>query len=305
MGKTHSVTINPTNTGWMTATGKLPIPFTNDYLFCAMLQKNNLVLQSLICSLLHMEKEEVYSIEITNPIDLGKQIDKKTIILDIKLILNNSMIIDLEMQVINEHNWPERSLLYLCRVFSEQLPKGGEYINAKPAIQIGILDFTPFPEYPEFFADYYMTNPKNQHVFSDKFRISVLSLKQIELATGEDKAYHIDTWARLFKCKDWREVQMLAKNNPDIQEAVTTIYQLTEDEKTRQMCERREKALFVQHSLEHDYQKEKEKTVEQAQQISQLTSEKEQLASKNEQLASEVEQLKKLLKENNIDLNKK
>ena len=96
-----------------------------------------------------------------------------------------------------------------------------------------------------------MTNPKNQHVFSDKFRISVLSLKQIELATGEDKAYHIDTWARLFKCNDWREVQMLAKNNPDIQEAVTTIYQLTEDEKTRQMCERREKALFVQHSLEH------------------------------------------------------
>lgn len=88
-----------------------------------------------------------------------------------------------------------------------------------------------------------MTNPKNQHVFSDKFRISVLSLKQIELATGEDKAYHIDTWARLFKCKDWREVQMLAKNNPDIQEAVTTIYQLTEDEKTRQMCERREKAF--------------------------------------------------------------
>lgn len=326
MGKTHSVTIDPTNIGWMTATGKLPVPFINDYLFCAMLQKNNLVLRSLICSLLHMTKEEVYSIEITNPIDLGEHIDEKAIILDIKLILNTSMIIDLEMQVVNEHNWPERSLLYLCRIFSGQLPKGAEYIDAKPAIQIGFLDFTPFPEYPEFFANYYMINQKNQHVFSDKFRISVLSLNQIELATEEDKAYHIDAWAHLFKCKDWREVQMLAKNNPDIQEAVTTIYQLTEDEKTRQMCERREKALLDQRSREHKISQltskneqltsEKNQLASKNEQLTseneQLTSEKNQLASENEQLTSEkeqlvseVEQLKKLLKENNIDLNKK
>lgn len=44
---------------------------------------------------------------------------------------------------------------------------------------------------------------------------------------------------------------MLAKDNPDIKEAVVTIHQLTEDEKVRQMCERREKALFIERSREH------------------------------------------------------
>ena len=279
MSKQHSVTINPNDDGWMTATGKLPVPFTNDFLFCQMLQENNLVLKSLICSLMHLSPEQVHSITITNPIVLGEHIEEKSIILDVKLILNDNIIIDLEMQVINEHNWPERSLLYLCRTFSKRLKKGDNYRNAKPTIQIGILDFIPFPEHPEFFANYYLMNHKNHHIFSDKIRISVLSLNQIELATEEDKAFHIDTWARLFKCKDWREVQMLANNNPDIKEAVTTIYQLTEDEKIRNMCERREKALFIERSREHMINK---------------------LSTENRQLSSENEHLKKLLAEHNI-----
>lgn len=288
MSKQHSVTINSKDDGWMTATGELPIPFTNDFLFCQMLQSNNLVLKSLICSLMHLSPNQVHSVLITNPIELGDHIEEKTIILDLKLILNDHTIINLEMQVINEHNWPERSLLYLCRTFSRQLKKGDDYINAKPAIQIGILDFTPFPTHPEFFANYYLMNQKNHHIFSDKFRISVLSLNQIELATEEDKAFHIDTWARLFKCKDWREVQMLANNNPDIKDAVTTIYQLTEDEKVRNMCERREKALFIERSRQHMLEQQK-------QEIAQLSSE-------NTQLSSEIEHLKKLLAEHNISI---
>lgn len=288
MSNTLSVTINPDDNGWMTATGKLPVPFTNDFLFCAMLQKNNLVLKSLICSLMHLSPEEVHSVDITNPIELGDKLEEKAIVLDIKLILNNHTIIDLEMQVVNEHNWPERSLLYLCRTFSQQLKKGEDYINAKPAVQIGVLDFIPFPEHPDFFANYYLINDKTMHVFSDKFRIAVLCLNQVDLATEEDKAFHIDTWARLFKCTDWREVQMLAKDNPDIKEAVVTIHQLTEDEKVRQMCERREKALFIERSREHFL-------AETQAQLAEKTAE-------NEQLNSEVERLKKLLAEHNISI---
>jgi hypothetical protein len=33
----------------------------------------------------------------------------------------------------------------------------------------------------------------------------MLSLKQIGLATDEDKKYKIDTWAKLFKAKTWEE----------------------------------------------------------------------------------------------------
>ena len=74
---------------------------------------------------------------------------------------------------------------------------------------------------------------------------------------------------------------MLAKDNPDIKEAVVTIHQLTEDEKVRQMCERREKALFIERSREHF-----------------LAETQAQLAEKT----AEVERLKKLLAEHNISI---
>jgi hypothetical protein len=64
--------------------------------------------------------------------------------------MNNNTFINLGMQVNNEYNWPERSLSYLCRSF-DQLRTSEEYANAGPAIHIGFLDFTPFPEHPEFY----------------------------------------------------------------------------------------------------------------------------------------------------------
>ena len=116
---------------------------TNDYMFRAVLQKNVKVLKGLICSLLHLSEDEVISVQITNPIQLGEDMDDKTFVLDINVLLNDDVIINLEMQMQNERNWEERSLSYLCRSF-DQLYQGQDYIEAKPAIHIGFLNFTPF-----------------------------------------------------------------------------------------------------------------------------------------------------------------
>ena len=63
---------------------------------------------------------------------------------------------------------------------------------------------------------------------------------QIGLATEEDRAYQIDRWAALFKATTWEELKTLAKTNQYIEDAVTTIRQLTQEEKIRQQCEARE-----------------------------------------------------------------
>ena len=108
---------------WEQASGPLAIPMTNDYLFRALLQENNNVLKGLIASLLHIPVQDISSVEITNPIELGKSYEDKDFYLDVKILLNNHTTINLEMQVINEHNWPERSLSYLCRIFDNRLLK--------------------------------------------------------------------------------------------------------------------------------------------------------------------------------------
>ena len=136
--------------------GALFVPMTNDYLFRALLQRNNLVLKGLICALLHMEESDVSSVIITNPIRLGDTIDNKTFVLDINVILNQHHIINLEMQVVNLYNWQDRSLSYLARNF-DHLKKGEDYQHTHPVIQIGLLDYTLFPEHPEFYSTYQFT----------------------------------------------------------------------------------------------------------------------------------------------------
>nr|MCR4892381.1 Rpn family recombination-promoting nuclease/putative transposase [Lachnospiraceae bacterium] len=142
---------------WYHMKGPIDIPLTNDYLFRALMQTNNEALISLISSVMYWPVEEIISAEIQNEIELGAAIDDKTFILDVKVLLNHDRIVNLEMQVLNYHNWPERSLGYLCRTF-DTLNSGDDYIQTKPAFQITFLDFTLFPEHPVFHAKYMLTD---------------------------------------------------------------------------------------------------------------------------------------------------
>ena len=139
-----------------------------------------------------------------------------------------------------------------------------------------------FSDSPEFYATYMMTNIKNQRIYSSKLQLSVLDLTHIDLATEEDRKYHIDYWASLFKATTWEEIKMLAQKDGMIKEATDTIIQLTRDEQIRQRCEARADYLRWQ-KIEENYKKE-------------LEEKNKQLESKSQQLESQNQQL---IKENN------
>ncbi len=259
-----------------TATGKIDYQMTNDYMFHAALQKNPKVLKSLICSLLRLHPQEIRSIQIINPIILGEAVDEKTFILDINIVLNDNTLINLEMQVENLYNWEERSLSYLCCTF-DQLQKGEEYSSAKPVIHISFLDFTPFPEYPEFYASYQFMNEKNHHIYSDKLTLRVVDLRQIELATAEDQASGLEHWARLFKASTWEEIRMIAKKDENLLEATETLYTLNADELVRRQCEARADYYRLHNSINR--------------RMEELLLEKENAVEENKKLNSEVETL--------------
>ena len=260
--------------------GALIVPMTNDYLFRALLQRNNLVLKGLICALLHMKEADISSVIITNPIQLGDSIDNKTFVLDINVILNQHHIINLEMQVINLNNWQDRSLSYLARNF-DHLKKGEDYQLTHPVIQIGLLDYTLFPEHPEFYSTYQFLNVKNHTLYSDKWRISVLDLSRIDLATEEDRHYQLDYWAALFKAKTWEELQMLAQNNNYFKEASETVYQLTQEEQIRQQCLAREDYNRTMKGIENNLSAQKYE----------ISTLKKDLADANEQISRQNKQL--------------
>ena len=221
------------------ATGIIPYTFLNDYMFRVILQKHKNVLRSIVCACLKLDAGDVQDIVVQNPIELGEAIDDKTFILDINVLLNNNTIINLEMQVLDLKDWPERSLSYLARSY-DNVAKGDEYINVKPVYHIGFLNYTLFPEYPEFFAKYRMMNIKNHNVYTTKFNLYVVDLTQIELATQEDVDTGLVYWTQVFKAKTWEELRQMAERNQELQEATEALYVYNQDEIVKEKCRARQ-----------------------------------------------------------------
>ncbi len=233
----------------------LPYRLTNDYLFRAVFQSRPKALEGLCRSVLHLSPEDAVTVEIRNPVILGQQINSKEFILDLAVIVNGSVYLNLEMQMYHEPFWVERSISYTCRSF-DNLNRGAAYGVVLPVIHVGFLDYDLFPEYPEFFATYQLSNVKNHNIYSDKFCISVVNLNHTELATEKDKTFSTDLWARAFKAESWEEINMLAQQNEYLKEAVSGIAVLTEDEQIRQQCQAREDFEYWERIKENGHKRE-------------------------------------------------
>jgi len=189
-------------------TGKLRYTLTNDYLFHIVFQRNKTILRGLIQSLLNLKEEEIVDITLENPIFPGDSVNDKSIVLDLLITLNGNRKLNIEMQVLNRKDWPERSLIYLCKSF-DKLESGDNYLNVMQTIHIGILDFTLFPEYPEFYSHYAMKNINNDNIYSNKMLINILDLTRMDLATAEDEKCGLLYWAKLFKAQTWEDIHIL------------------------------------------------------------------------------------------------
>ena len=209
----------------------------NDYMFKAVLQESREVLRNLVAVLMGIDESTIASCEIVNPIELGKSMDAKECILDVKLVLNDTQIINIELQIRKEASWPERSLLYWSRAF-DCIRSGDDYSLLKPTYHIGILDFTLFENNPEFYAEYLLMSRNTGKIYTDKISMRVLDLSKIENAReGEEK---LVKWAKIFRAKTMAELETLAAGEEVLKSMVAHIRELSEEEKIRQQCEARE-----------------------------------------------------------------
>ena len=132
----------------------------------------------------------------------------------------------------------------------------------------------------------------------------MLSLNQIELATEEDKKWHIDEWARLFKATTWEELKMIAEKDKVYSEAANSIYEQNSDETVRMMCEARREAIFHEQYVQNKMDRLEEQLAEARREAifheqyvqNKMENLEKQLAQKDsliEQLQAEIAELKK------------
>lgn len=270
----------------------------NDYMFHAVLQKNEDVLKHLLAALLNIERDSISSCTIVNPIELGKEPDDKDCILDIKLVVNQNRIINIELQIRKQSFWVRRSLLYWARAY-DSLKSGDNYDKLVPTYHIGILDFTLFEDRPKFISEYRIIDVEDGYQYTDHLCIKVLELPQLDAMEG-DLSVNPDLikWARVFKADTLEELESLTIGEEVFQKMVFTLKQLSEDEKIRMQCEAREdyeRTLSCEFSSGYRQGKAEQE---------QVTERERQRADQAEQRAEEAEaeviRLKALLSENGI-----
>ena len=168
-----------------------------------------------------MPREDIKTVTIKNPIELGSNIDDKEFVLDVKVRMNNNVTIDMEMQVLNYNDWPDRSVQYIGRNF-DTLEHGDEYTESPEIVHIGILDFELFPNKSRLLDCYKIMHTELGYVYNDKLKIYIMTLPKRDEAGQADVMYHTDLWANFFKAQTWEEVRMLANKDSDIKEAAET-----------------------------------------------------------------------------------
>ena len=219
---------------------ELEYGLTNDYMFRSVFQISEEALKGLLSALLYIPEEEILSCKICNPIILGDAIDEKTCILDIRVLLNGNKQINLEMQMGSVENWTDRSVFYLCKMYTD-MKKGLDYTQAKASIHIGIMMKSPIPEDAAFYNEYALKNRRTGHEFTGKIALHVLDLSYLEQVPEEERNSALYYWACAFKAKTWKEVLAMAEQSESIKKAVVTLHELSEDEKIRLQCEARER----------------------------------------------------------------
>ena len=132
-------------------------------------------------------------------------IDDKFCRLDINMTIDGQ-IVDLEIQVSNEGDYPERSLYYWAREYSSALGEGGKYADLPRTIIISILSFRLF-EGDNFHSEYQALETTIHKPLTDKLSLHYFELPKLpEGVTADDG---LKLWLALFNAETEEELKKI------------------------------------------------------------------------------------------------
>ena len=102
------------------------------------------------------ENEKFISVEILENTSFQAEImGGKSCVLDVRAQLQNGSMVNIEVQLRDNHNMNKRSLFYLSKEFTKRLRSGEDYIELQDVIAINIVDFD-FPSTRSFHSCFHL-----------------------------------------------------------------------------------------------------------------------------------------------------
>jgi len=236
---------------------KLKYKFKNDMLFKTLFCRNPDLLKQLVSELLGIRLESIEQFIITNPEIPPNNLQDKFCKLDINMTVNGQCV-NLEIQVRDENNYPDRMLYYWAREYSTALPAGEKYKILPRTIIISIIDFNLF-SCDEYHSVFKPLEINRYELFSDKMNIHIFELEKIPANINEKDMLLL--WLSLFKAETVEELKKIeAMEVPVMNQAINAYYNITAESEFRESERLYEKARHDEASaLNHAREEESKK----------------------------------------------
>ena len=228
------------------------LPLTSDYVFKRIFgqEENKEALKDFLESIL---KIKISNVEINNPEIPKNFYDSKYGMLDLKVTVDEKIIINVEMQLQNQYNLEPRSTYYMASAYAGQLGEGEPYINCKRVIVIDILNFNYYKrDCYHSVARMIFENPKENEIVDmgykeqDIYATKYLEMHVIELPKFKKKNPEIHTkleqWLWLFIGGE-EEVKKASKVNKEIERINKKLASMSLSREERNNYEFRLKAI--------------------------------------------------------------
>ena len=227
-----------------------------DYAFKEIMA-DEMARRGFLSAILRMPPEEISETILIDTHLNRKYPDDRLGILDVRLQLNDGTETNIEIQLSKLSVWPERSLFYICKMYTDKIKPGDKYNSLKKCISISILDFTLFEDSEDFYSRFHIAEDIRHTFLTDKFEFHVIELPKLPKmgndGTGSDSTAKkfkgdfyfekLTLWAKFINAEKKEEFEMIAQKDKYIDSAYQRLQTISRDRQKRLEYEAREKAL--------------------------------------------------------------
>ena len=221
----------------------------NDVVFQRLFNKENeKITKAFVEALLD---EKIHKIKINEDKNLlSKALDQKSGILDLQVDVNDEEKVDVEIQLIERSNLPERLLFYFSKLYLRGIGKGEDYRYAKRVVLIAIIDYDLKIDNKTMETIWKLIEKDNpQKILTNKLEIHILELDKVKEEYEKNKKNEKAQWLLFLDNPNTKEVEEIMEENEEVKDAVIEVKKLSEDEELQRLADLREKAIMDEKAI--------------------------------------------------------
>ena len=163
-------------------------------------------------------------------------------IFDIKVMLSTGAWVNIEIQLRWTHDYPERTLYYWSKMYTDNFTEGQDYSTLRRCIAINIID-KYFSLNDRLHSSYSIREEKSGQRLSDKLEIHFINLEKIRLQEFEGVDEKLLWWLQFIEAYDPEVRKMLSKKSAGLEKASEIINRIPKDAVQREYYIAQEKAV--------------------------------------------------------------